>query len=922
MPDWRALVRDRLSLPSVRPEREAEIVEDLAQQLEEAYREALLQGESEESARESVMRHLPDRDAVRQLLEAERDVVPPLERWQEGAEAAALGRGTLRAALGGLRGDVLYGLRMLRRTPGFTAIAVLTLALGIGANAAIFSVVHAVLLRPLPYPQPDRLVLAFDANPSLGRDRANPAPGNFLDWRSRNKVFDGVAVWYQFSRTLQSDGAAEQIQSVHADGDFFNVLGVAPSLGEAFDPKTIPGALYNEAFFFVGGDRVLVLSDGFWRRHFGADPGVVGRTVLVDGVAWTVIGVMPPTFAFPNAQVDAWMPWDIARSWDPGRFPDGPPRDYRFLNVIARLRPDVSLERAQADLAGIAADLEQRHPKANKGWTVRLTPLQADLVKDGRPGLLVLSAAVGFVLLIACANVAGLLLARASGRAHEMAVRAALGASRRRLVRQLLTESVLLSLAGAVAGLAIAYSSLGLLVSLAPSEIPRMEDVRIDAGVLLFTLLVSLVTGLVFGMAPAIQASRIDLTSGLSAGGRRGLSAGRRTSRLRELLVVGEVALALVLLVGAGLFVRSFARVVAVDPGFDPGNLLVMRVFLNTNAYGAPGKASQYYRDLIARLAPLPGVLSVAGTTALPLSEVGIDFSRPYWRDGEPDPLGQAPQGGIRTVTPGYFTTMRIPVREGRAFSEQDRMGGPLVIMVNEELARQTWPGVSAVGRRLVIDYRRRPYVYEVVGVAGDTRYYGPRSRPQPEIFIPHAQNPYLALNVVVRSTGDPERLARAVRNEAVALDPAQPVHSVTTMDALMRHAVAPDRFSMSLLSVLAAIALALAAVGLYGMTAYLVSLRTKELGIRIALGAEPGSVLRMVLGRACRLAAVGGAIGLVVAFAAARLVTALLFGIESGDPATFAAVTLLLAAVSLAAAWGPARHAMRIDPMSVLRHD
>jgi putative ABC transport system permease protein len=923
MREWAAYVRARLQLPELEAGREAEIVEDLAQQLEEAEREALSSGATPEVARARARAHLPDWGLLREeLLASERLRVPRLLRWGDGADVAAASRSGLPRLLGTLRADVLYGSRRLARSPGFTAVAIATLALGIGATTAIFSVVHAVLLRPLPFPAPGRLVLAFDAGDAPERERAQPSPGNFLDWRARSDAFDGMAAWYTSSRTLRHEAAAEQVQTVQVSGDFFKVWGIAPALGTVFTPEEAPGALYNEGNVFVGGDRVAVLSDAFWRRRFGADPGILDTPIRLDGQTWRVLGVMPPGFAVPDPRVDLWVPWDLARSYDARRFPEGPPRDYRFLHVAARLRDGMSLRQAEAGLQAIAADLEQRFPGPNQGWSVRLAPLGEEMVRHDRPALLMLFAAVGFVLLIACANVAGLQMARASARGQEMAVRTALGASRGRLLRQLLTESVLVSLAGAAAGLWLASSGLHLLVALAPREIPRLGEVRIDASVLLFTLVVSVATGLVFGLAPALQGSRADLVTGLKEGGLGGRAAGPARHRLRALLVVSEVALALLLLAGAGLFTRSFARLVAVDPGFDPQRLLVLRVFLDTDAYGSAVKSSQYYRQLLERLGALPGVASAAATTVLPMSEVGIDFNRPYWREGDPDPGGQAAMAGIRMVTPDYFSTMRIAVREGRAFHVGDRLDGAPVIMVNEELARRVWPGTSPVGRRLVIDYKRSKYVYEVVGVAGDTRYDGLRSRPQPEIFIPHAQNPYLAMNVVLRTTVDPRRLARAAETAALTLDPAQPVHSVTTMDHLLERTLAPDRFSMTLLGLLALVALVLAGVGLYGLTTHFVGLRTHEIGVRIAVGARPGQVFAMVLRQSCRLAAAGGAIGLVAALALTRLVGGLLYDVGSSDPATFVAVTLILAAVTIGAAWIPARRVLRIDPIAALRHE
>jgi putative ABC transport system permease protein len=840
-------------------------------------------------------------------------------RWERLRQAQP---SSLASLIDGCKADLRAGWRMLRSSPGLSIIAVVTLALGIGANTALFSVVNAVLLRPLPYPAPERLVTIYDEQPERGIARQSPSPGNFLDWQARNKSFAAMAAWWQSSRTFNASGSAVQIETLQVNGDFFALGGVPPALGRVFNPQQYSGAYLNEANKYVGGDRVVVLSDGFWRRVFGADPDVIGRKVTIDSESWEVIGVMPAGFALPNEGVDLWTPWDFVKSYPPNRFPGGPPRDYRFLRVAGRLRDGVTIEQAQSDLAGISADLATRYPDVNRGWTVRLSPLASEMVRDVRPALLVLLAAVGGVLLIACANVAGLLLAKAASRKHEMAVRAALGASRWRLIRQLLTESLLLAAAGGIAGVVLANWGTALLIALAPGEIPRLNQAALDGRVLIFTAAIALATGLIFGLVPALAVSKVDLTTAIKESARKGSSGGALRPRWRRAFVAAQIAMALVLLIGAGLIGRSFARVLSVDPGFEARKLLVMRVFLNTQSYNGSRKVSEYYGLLFERLRGLPGVESVAATTVLPMSNVGIDFVRPYWRAEESDPGGLAPKAGIRMATPDYFTTMGIPIREGRAFTAADQMQAPRVLMVNEEMARRVWPGESPIGRQLVIDYRGGKYPYQVVGVAGNTRYYGFKRQPEPEIFIPHAQNTYLAMNVIARTTGDPATLSKAAEQAALEVDPSQPIHSIVTMEDLMSRWVAPDRFALQLFSAFAGLAALLAAIGVYGVMAHLISLRTREIGIRMALGAEQRDVLRLVLGEAGRFVGAGIAIGLLAAFALVRFVAGLLYQVSEYDPATFTGVTLLLGVIAIAASLVPAGRATNIEPMTALREE
>ena len=811
-------------------------------------------------------------------------------------------------------GEIRYAIRLLLNNRGFTFVALLALTLGIGANSAIFSVVNGVLLHRLPYQDPDRLVMVWETNPGQSVEQERPSPGNFVDWREQNNVFDGMAGWYQASRTLRGDHDAQQVEVAQVAGDFFQVLGVKPAIGKAFHPIDSTGVQYNMANMYVSGDRVAVISDGLWRRRFGADPAIVGKDIMLDGRPWQVLGVMPPSFAIPNLEVDMWTPWDMTR--------DRVHHDFRFIQVIARLKQSVTIQQADERLGIIATELEKQYPKENKGWNVKLVSLHDQLVGKSRTALLTLFGAAAFVLLIACANVASLLLVRASARSREIAVRSAIGASQFSLMRQSLIESLVLSVAGGISGLILAFIGVRVLILLKPANLPRLEEIGVDLRVGFFTFAVAIITGIICGLAPALHTMKTDLATALNQGGTKGSASGSSHHRLRSLLVVSEVALALVLLIGAGLLARSFVSVLSVSPGFDPKNVLVTRIFLDNTSYHTAVQSTAYYRTLMEKIRTIPSVVSVGGATALPMSEVGVDFNRPYRREEDPDFGGGSPTTGVRSVTPDYFKAMGIAVKDGRSFTDDDRMDTTIVAVVNETLAHRAWPNESPVGKRLVLDYNRGKYAYEVVGVAADTRFYGLKSTPGPEIFIPHAQNPYLILNVVIRTSSNPKLLARAVEQEVNKLDPGQPVHSMVTMDELVSASVAADRFSMLLLGVLSVIALILAAIGIYGIVAYLVTQRTREIGLRMALGAKPGTVLTLILSESFKLAVFGLVIGMIAALALNRLISSLLFRVSSTDVLTFAGITLTLAVVALAAAYIPARRAARVDPMIALRQE
>jgi predicted permease len=814
--------------------------------------------------------------------------------------------------------DLRFGARMLLKNPGFTLITVLTLALGIGANTAIFSVVNSVLLNPLPYQQADRLVMVWDNNAGLSRQHEGPSAGNYHDLRGAPGIFESSAAWFVTARTLTGEQDAEQVQCAVVTPDFFTTLRMQAASGRVFSAAETEGAAMTITTQYAAGDRLIVISDALWRRRFGSSPDTVGSTITINGTDWRVQGIMPPQFALPDREVDLWMPWDLPRTYA-GRFADGPPRNNRILKVVGRLQSGVTLEQAQAKLTALSAALAEQHPKENQGWQSQLTPMLEEQVGKTRLLLLLLLAAVAMVLLIACANVASLWLTCAAGRRREAAVRAALGATHTRLVRQWLTETLLLALLGGAAGLALARYGLATLLALAPASIPRLDEVTIDRRVLLFTLAVTALTGLLTGLFPAWRNARTELATTLKEGGEKGAVSGS-SQRFRRALVVAEIALALVLLVGAGLLTRSFARLIAVEPGFETRNLLTMHIFLNGQAYMQKGKAALYYQLLLERLRALPGVESAAAVTTLPMSQAGQDLSRPYWRAGEPEPTASEDRVSLRMATPEYFPTLGIPVLAGRNFTAQDRAGTLPVVIVSESFARKVWPGTSAIGKQLMIDYPNRKYPYEVVGVTRDIRYYGLKSQPQAEVFVPHAQIPFLPMNIVVRTTADPLQLVGAVRQVARELDAAQPVSEINTMERLIQRSIAPDRFALALLGLLAALALLLASVGIYGVLSYTVAARTHEIGVRMALGATTRDVLRMTLGEGMGLTFMGIALGLLAAWVLTRIMQPLLFGVGATDPLTFLGGALLLTAVALLACYLPARRATKVDPLAALR--
>jgi putative ABC transport system permease protein len=807
--------------------------------------------------------------------------------------------------------DIRYAFRMLLKRPGFTVIVVLTLALGIGANTTIFSAIDAVLLNPLPYKDPERLMVVWETNKQLGPemwDRNEAAIGNFLDWRSRNQSFDQLGALFDTDMILTGTGEPQRIKSCVVTTNFFQVLGVQPVLGRSFLPESEkPGSPFT-----------VVISHELWQRLFNSDTSVVNKSLTLNGHQVAVIGVMPPAFElqFPiSVHVDMWVPFviDVAD-------PDYHDRRTNFLYTVGRLKPGVSQEQAQAEMKLIANQLQQQYPETNADRGVRVLPLHKQVVGNVESYLYMLFAAVGFLLLIACANVAGLLLARVTARHREVAVRVALGASRWRVMRQLLTESVILSALSGLLGLLLAYGGVKLLLALTPSEVPRLHEIGLHVPVFLWTLAISVVTGLLFGLAPALQASRPDLNTALkkSSGRNPGSFQG---SGLRNLLVVSEVAVALLLLVGAGLMTKSFLRLQQVDPGFDATNVVSMNIALPTSKYREQ-QLNIFYDQLFERIRNLPGVKSVGGINPLPLS--GSNVSKSVLVEGAPVvALTDRPSVGVRVVTPGYFQTMSIPVLKGRAFTEQDRDNTPNVILVNEELANRFWPNQDAVGKRLDFEEDSGKQVWrEIVGVVGNVKHKALATEIMPEAYFAYKQGPENFMGLVVRTASDPVSMIPPIRNQVLSIDKDQPVSDIMTMDQRLAKSVASSRLVMLLLGGFSILALGLAAVGIYGVMSYLVTQRTQEIGVRMALGAQKRDVLKLVVGKGMVLAIVGLAIGLVASLALTRLMRSLLFEVTPTDWLTFVITSVVLLTVALLACYIPARRATKVDPLVALRYE
>ncbi len=897
MPDFKFEIRARLAELRLPPVREAEIVEELSQHLAEQYEDAMTRGTSEEQARRQVFEELNAPD----LLERELGHVEspaPRNNVAPGAE-------TKGNTFADLAQDLRYGLRTLLKNPAFTIVAVSALAIGIGANSAIFSVVNAVLLRPLPFKNPEQLVMVWENATHLGFPKNTPSPPNFIDWQRQNTVFSGMAAMVERSFNLTAVGEPERLDGRRVSANLFDVLGVPPLIGRTFvadDDR--PGA------------HVVLLSYSLWQRRFSSDPSIIGRAVTLNGESYTVIGVMRRGVHLPgygNWNDELWVPVAFTNE-------ETTQRGNHFLDVIARIKPGITLKQAQAEMETIAARLAKEYPKYNTQIGATVTPLHEEIVGDIKPALLVLLGAVGFVLLIACANVANLLLARAAVREKETALRIALGASRSRLTRQFLTESVLLALLGAGLGLLLALAGIRVLKTFIPATISQIQTINIDAKVIVFTALMALLTGIVFGLAPAIHVSYSNLNDSLKEGGRES-AAGSKGNRLRNLLVIGEVAVSFILLIGAGLLINSFLHLRSLDPGFRADHLLTMKVDLSELKYPDRERRSAFFDEMLRRIRALPGVQSAAVAGNLPLTYNGDSMSIAV--EGIPDPPpGQWPDVIFRAIGPGYFSTMGIPMIRGRDFTDQDRADSKNVVVISEKTAQHYWPGQDPIGKRLKPGATTSDVPWrEVIGVVKDVRQNDFIAEPKMQMYFTYQQLKDLAANaLVVRTIVEPMSLATSVRNAIWAVDKDQPVADIDTMDHIVSEAIARQRFSMLLLGIFAVLALLLAAVGIYGVMSYSVAQRTHEIGIRIALGAQRGDVLTMTMKQGLKLVGLGLLIGLASAFVLTRVMASLLFGISATDPITFATICLVLAIVAALANYIPALRATKVDPIVALQ--
>ena len=805
--------------------------------------------------------------------------------------------------------DLRYAARMLRKNPGFTLVAVLTLALGIGANTAIFSVVHAVLLKALPYPQADRLVMVYEdvRLPTYQNQKNEPSPGNFADWSSQNTVFDTMAAYRNRSFNLTGEGEPARVEGELVTSAFFSTLQFTPAMGRVFAPEEDR----------PGGSHVVVMSDGLWKSRFGSDAQILGKKIVLDSEAHTIIGVMPPSFHFPDPDDQLWVPMGMSSA-------DLSNHGSHFLLVLARLKPGITVTRAQAEMEALAKHLTEQYPVTNTGQTVNIVSLHEDIAGPVRPALLVLMAAVGLVLLIVCANVANLLLARASVRQREIALRQALGASRFRIARQFFTECVLLALLGCTLGLLLTRWSLTALKLFAAATLPRTEEFILNGPVLLFSIVLSILAGIVFGVGPALQSVRGSVHETLKSGTRES-STGSRL-RTRNLLVVLETALGAIVVIGAVLLLRSFLSIEHVALGFQPQGILTFRVIPRGERYSQLSQRAVFYREVLARLQAGPGVKSAAAVSFLPLTR--SRGRKGFTIEGRaPSAPGQIPMAGYNLATPGYFGTMQIALLRGRDFSWSDSPQTQPVITINEAMAKRYWPDEDPIGKRIRQggpDDTEFPWL-TITGIVADVREFDPITEPQPTMYFPIAQfaDPRGILrDWVVRTDNDPKSIAASIRAAVWDIDKDLPITRIRTMKEVRSMAVISPRLNLLLFGSFAALALVLATVGIYGVTAYSVARRTREIGIRVALGASRDNVVQIVMKQGIRLATIGVLLGLIGAFALTRLMTSMIYGVSSSDPATFSIVALLLMSVSLAASYIPARRAMRVDPIVALRYE
>jgi predicted permease len=814
-----------------------------------------------------------------------------------------------------LQQDIRLGLRQLRKNPGFAAVAILTLALGIGANTAIFSVINSVLLRPLPYHDPENLVMVWESNSQHINSHNTVSPPNFLDWQSRNTVFSSMSFIFDERDNLTGNGDPEEIVVQNVSTNFFSLLGVNLLFGPGFRPENSQ----------AGHDDVVILSYGLWKQRFAGDPAIVGKFIVVNGHAQTVVGVAPQNFNWFIK--DGSLTGARPQMWSPFVFPEAFHQHKqmgRFMTVAARLKPGVTHSQAQTEMSTIAGRLEQEDPDFDGHWGVNVVSLRDQISGDLRPALLVLFGAVAFVLLIACANVSSLLLARAASREREMAIRTAVGASRWRIGRQLLMESLLLALIGGGIGVALAVWGTNVLLGASPRNLLDLRAVSVDLHVLLFAVAATLLAGLLFGFLPSYISAHSRVSETLKEGGRGSCSANRRAFA-RKAFVVAQLSLALVLLTGSGLLIRSFVRLIGVDPGFDTGHLLTFKVTLPQSKYSTDQSCITFFQQLLARISTVPGVRSASMESFPPLTGLGA-ATGVHLLSQPPLAVADLPVANVRVVGPDYFAAMSIPLRVGRLFNAQELAEEKHVAIINQSFAQKYLHGTNPLGQKAVIymksDAESESQPSEIIGVVGDVHQLGLDTTPEPTVYWPHPELVMSGMTILVRSSNDPLAALSTIRNQLQQMDPELPMAAVATMDQLLADSLSRSRFTMLLLGIFAVVALVLAAVGIYGLIAYSVTQRTQELGIRIALGAERRDVLRLVFVQGTRLTLLGVAIGVLGALALSRLLGSLLFGVSATDPLTFAGVACLLVVVALLACFFPARRATRVDPMVALRYE
>ena len=905
MCDWHRYVRSQLSLPNLEGSRERDVIAEVASQLEDVYLEALARGRTEDEAREAARSHIQDWDAfATELMRADQSRRRARgDAWAEEASENLRTRGGGWAGLADLLQDIRYAFRGLRTSPGFTTVALLTLALGIGGVATIFTLYDQVLLRPLPYQDSRELVQLWEKLASF--ENASVSYPNFLDWRERNRVFEDVGVWNDTRMALTGSGDPEQVRVGRVSASIFPLLRAAPVLGRAFLPEEDR----------VGVPPVVVLSHTFWQERFGEDPEILGRVLYLDGFPAEVVGVLPRDFRFPPGlnDVDLYAPVELfAEDWIQSR------GNHPGLEGIARLLHGVTLEQARQDMERVALELEAEYFESNEGSRVHVASLQERVTRNARDPILLLLLAVGFLLLIACINVATLVLARATGRAREMAVRASLGAGRPRIVRLLLTETLVLWTLGGVLGLGLAVFGVRGLTALLAEQIPPVFHVGLDIRVVGVLLAVSLATGLLFGLPPAVRLGRSELQEFLKEGARTGLGLGR--SRFRSFLVVAEVSLAVALLVGAGLTLRSFSRVAGTDPGVDPENVLVVELSLPETRYGEPQERSAFYARLLDRIRAEPGVVSAATAYNIPLGPGG--WQNAYHVEGEPPEEGaQYSFSEVNAVSTDYFRTMGIPLRRGREFTRDDDADAPEVLIVGEAMADRYWPGENPIGKRVKWGtFVSEDEWMEVVGVVGEVKVDGVREDALPQLYIPHWQDNDSGYYLVLKTRQHPLDLAETVRRAVLELDPAQPLASVGTMEGYARETTRSAELMALLMALLGGAAVLLAAVGIYGVMAQMTAERRHEIGVRVALGARGNQVLAMVLRQGLATVFLGIVLGLGLAVAVGRSMASQLYQVSALDPVTFIATPLLVIGVAMAANLLPARRATKVDPVRALQ--